>query len=287
MILDSESTTLYLSELIHSNNSFFSCLSKLLWKRKIEYRFLPQTRDIWAVDYMPVQVSLNKFIQFKYEPDYLRPAKYAITKTNPREVCAAIGLNPIPSSIILDGGNVIKGKNWAILTDKVFKENPMIPQNRLINELEKLFEAKVIIIPREPYDFTGHADGMVRYFDEDTLLINDYGEHQSDRYQSRLRRALDQHQFKLIEIPYSPDDSNLNSAKGIYLNFLEMKDFILVPTFGQPEDEIAVARFENLFPNRVIETIDASEIAREGGVLHCISWTVASMQQTSKTICTP
>ena len=32
---------------------------------------LLNTRDVWVRDYMPVQVSKDRFIQFRYEPDYL------------------------------------------------------------------------------------------------------------------------------------------------------------------------------------------------------------------------
>ena len=231
MILDSETSLLYLSDHIQSRATFFSELSSLLRSRKIEYRFLPNTRDIWAVDYMPIQVAVDRFVQFRYQPDYLQSAKYITTQTDPDEVCKDIGLDRIHSNIILDGGNVIKGKKWAILTDKVFKENPLVSQRQLIDQLEELFDVKVIIIPREPYDFTGHVDGMLRYYDEGSLLINDYRDHLSVSYKSRLKKALADQGFKLIEIPYAPDTSNLNSANGIYINFMEMENFILVPIF--------------------------------------------------------
>jgi agmatine deiminase len=274
MILDNETSLLYLSEHIQSRQTFFTELSALLRRRKIEYRFLRNTRDIWAVDYMPIQVALNKFVLFQYEPDYLQSPKYISTQTDPNEVCKDIQLNPIRSNLILDGGNVIKGKKWAIVTDKVFKENPSMRQAHLVEQLEELLEVKVIIIPREPYDFTGHADGMVRYYDEQTLLINDYQDHLSVSYKLRLKKALADQGFKLIEIPYAPDPSNFISANGVYINFLEMQNFIMIPTFRKLEDDKAIRVFEKLFPDRTIETIYASDISQDGGVLHCISWPI-------------
>jgi agmatine/peptidylarginine deiminase len=60
----------------------------------------------------------------------------------------------------------------VILTDKVVVENPSLSKAKLLSELRELFEIEtIIIIPRDPLDFTGHADGMVRFVDEDTVLI--------------------------------------------------------------------------------------------------------------------
>ncbi|HYF66702.1 MAG TPA: agmatine deiminase family protein [Ohtaekwangia sp.] len=277
MILDNETSLLYLSDNIRSRATFFAELSALLQSRKIQYHLLPNTRDIWAVDYMPVQVALDRFVQFRYQPDYLQSAKYITTQTDPDEVCKDIGLDRIHSNIILDGGNIIKGKKWAILTDKVFKENPLVPQKKIVAQLEELFDVKVIVIPREPYDFTGHADGMLRYYDEETLLINDYGNHLSVSYRARLAKVLASQGFKLITIPYAPNPSNLSSADGVYINFLEMKNFLLIPTFRNMADGKVVAIFEQLYPSSSIQTIDACDISKDGGVLHCISWPIATI----------
>ena len=38
---------------------------KVLKENNIHYKFLSNTKDIWAVDYMPIQVQKEKFIQFR------------------------------------------------------------------------------------------------------------------------------------------------------------------------------------------------------------------------------
>ncbi len=77
--------------------------------------------------------------------------------------------------IILDGGNVVKHKDKVILTSKVFKENPDYSELNLITKLKNQLQVKqIIIIPQEPKDFVGHADGMVRFIDTDTVLVNQY-----------------------------------------------------------------------------------------------------------------
>lgn len=275
MIIDSETNLLYLSDVLKSRETFFNNLTSLLTKNGVRHRLLPKTSDIWAVDYMPVQTELTKFIQFKYEPDYLQNDEFILTQTNTKAVCKAIDLAPTDSQIKLDGGNVIKGKNWVILTDKVFKENADFKKNELINDLEDLFKVKVIIIPQEPNDFTGHADGMIRYYDNETVLINSYKPTDKREFQKRLTKELKNQGLRTIEIPYNPyDNLDCDQADGLYINYLQMDNFILLPTFEMKEDETAYRQFEQLFSGQTIETIDSRQISADGGVLNCITWNI-------------
>jgi agmatine deiminase len=275
MITDAESDFLFLSDKLKARAGFYHELTTTLNANNIAFACLPQTKDIWAVDYMPVQVHRETFVQFRYDPDYLRGKKWISTKTNPQKVTNCLGINTIQSRIVLDGGNLIKGKGWVILTNKIFDENPSTDRLVLLNELEKLFEVKPIIIPREPYDFTGHADGIVRYYDEGTVLINRYRKDKNDAFQKKLSQILKAENLNAIEVPYWPyDNTSYSSAKGIYINYLHMKDFVLVPVFGIPEDGPALLMFEQLFPNSAIQTIDSNEVAVDGGVLNCITWNV-------------
>lgn len=135
--------------------------------------------------------------------------------------------------LILDGGNLIKGKDWIILTDKVFVENPSRDRKTIINELENLFQAKPIIVPREPNDFTGHADGQVRYYGDDTVLINRYRTNDKPAFQERFKAALRREGLNLIEVPYNPyRNADYDSAVGIYINYLQVKDLVVVPTLA-------------------------------------------------------
>jgi agmatine deiminase len=275
MITDDHTNLLFLSELLKGREQFLSQLIHILNQRAITYRFLPSTNDIWALDYMPIQKDLDKFILFKYEPDYLQNDEFILTQTNTKTVCKSIGLSTIDSNIKIDGGNVIKGNNWVILTDKIFKENADFEKNDLITELENLFEVKVIIIPQEPFDFTGHADGIVRYYNSDTVLINSYKPTDKKEFQKRLTKELRSQGLWAIEIPYNPyDNGNYDLADGLYINYLQMENFILLPTFNKTEDEKAYRQFQQLFPRQIIETVDSRDISRDGGVLNCITWNI-------------
>ena len=278
MITDNETNFLYFSKELEARSNFFKSFCSLLNKHSIRYHILDETKDIWAVDYMPIQSGIDRFIQFKYEPDYLQDDNYILTQTDPIAVCKTIDLQVIESNIKIDGGNVIKGKNWVILTDKIFKENSSLKKNQLIRELEKLFGVEILIIPQEPTDFTGHAGGIDRYYTDDTVIVNRYNPKDNEGFQKRLKTALKSHGLKTVEIPYNPyQNSNVDSADGLYINYLQMEDFILLPTFDKKDDEVAFRQFEQLFPGHTIETIDSRQISKDGGVLNCITWNTKSV----------
>lgn len=274
MIVDSATDVLYLSALLANRQQFFASLTATIERRQISYRLLPNTKDIWAVDYMPIQVGFNNYVQFVYEPDYLQNRKYRSLQTDTTSVCNAIGVAAIKSDIKLDGGNVIKGTSWVIVTEKVFKENPNYSKGYIVEELERLFDVRVIIIPQQPYDYTGHADGIVRYYDDHTVLISS-DDGTNTNFINRLKKVLRSHHLSWVEILNNTSlNSNYDMADGMYINFLQMKDFILLPTFNSAQDELAYNQFCELYPNTSIETIDAREISIDGGVLNCISWNV-------------
>ncbi len=61
------------------------------------------------------------------------------------------------------------------MTDKVVRENPGIGRSELLGMLRGLLRVEdLIVIPSEPYDVLGHADGVVRFLDEGNVVINDY-----------------------------------------------------------------------------------------------------------------
>ncbi len=282
MIADNEKNIIYFSDLIKSEKKYKkTCedITGLLDLFQIKYDFLPYTKDIWARDYMPIQVSKDKFIEYRYDPDYLQNVKYRKLKTYPDLVCNGINIKTIKTDIILDGGNVIKSKNAVILTDKIVHENiENYSKQELSDELKRLFETeRIIYVPwdrNEPY---GHADGMLRFIDEQNVVINGYFEDYEEEFKNKLYISLEEYGIRYLKLNYSVanPDPDRNWA---YINFLQTKDILLVPGLDIEEDRQALEKFEKLFPDyaergRIIQ-IDVSPIVAEGGALNCISWTV-------------
>lgn len=256
MITDSQTNTVYFSELLKENKSFQK-IELVLKENQINFDFLLGTKDIWARDYMPIQTDINKFVQFRYEPSYL--AEDLQLQSNPKDICKSNGFAPVFSDINLDGGNIVKWTDKVILTDRVLSENPQYSDKKqLISEIEKKLNAEVIIIPQIKSDFTGHADGLVRFYDEKTIIGNSI----KDEYKywgNTMKKVTQQHCFKYIDMPvfdYKAKYKNKSiSAIGCYMNYLEIGNLIVFPVFeleGNKDDE-AFDLISGIYPNKIIE----------------------------------
>ncbi len=262
---------LFFSTLLKSNSQYslsaenlFSALSDCGEK----FTFFDGSKDIWARDYMPIKTKSGKYISFRYEPNYL--AGDPQLRTNFKADIAPYFALPVTySNINLDGGNVVfsPSKTKAVITDRVFSENPEYDKNTLLIELEKFLEAEIIIIPSLKSDMTGHADGVVRFVNENTVLGN--ASPYKNGYEQKVKRALKKHGISVVDFPYF--DSEGISAVGSYLNFLETEKHIFLPVFDNVQDETAVRLANEIFDKKII-TVNINGIAKEGGVLNCISW---------------
>ena len=234
--------------------------------------FLNNAKDVWLRDFMPVKTRDGRYVSFRYEPSYLKDSLELRTdfkRDLEAEVREKLGIEVEYSDINLDGGNVVfsPSKTTAIVSDRVFSENPGRAQDGLLAELERTLAAKVIVIPALKSDMTGHADGMVRFVDETTVVGNKtpypYGHEQT------VKKVLKRHGLRVIDFPYF--DSKGISAVGTYLNFLETDDAVFLPVFGHEADGEAVAAATGIFKKTVVP-VRCEEIAREGGCLNCVSW---------------
>jgi agmatine deiminase len=255
-------------------------LKLILTEHGIPLRTIPGTLDIWCRDYMPVQVSEDRFVQFRYTPDYLTAKKYrhlmADGEIGPKLPWLK---NSIRSEIVLDGGNVIRWRDKVILTEKIFAENPNSAREQLMCELEGLFGVdRLILIPPERGDVTGHADGVVRFVNGDSVVVNDYRRIDPE-YRHRLLPILEAAGLEVHEVPYQPGSGSsqgMPSAVGNYVNFLQVGTVLIMPFYGLPEDGEAKEKLSRYFSNCLVTALDCRELAKSGGVLNCVSWTFAT-----------
>lgn len=276
MITDRQTNFLYLADTLPTKYpDFYKRFENVLKDCNIPFDFLPQTKDVWAVDYMPIQTDLNKFVRFVYNPSYLQTKKYLKTISNVDEICRAIDIETFKTDIIIDGGNVTRWTNKLIMTDRVFKDNPTYERKKLIKELHELLQVdKIYYVPEQPGDFTGHSDGMVRFVDEHTVIINDYKQEKEEFYRA-FEIAIHNTGLDYITIPYNVyDNKSNNHANGDYINYLQMENTVIIPTFNIKEDDIAVRQLETIFAGQNIQTVESNEIAYDGGILNCITWNI-------------
>jgi len=279
MIPNHKTNFLYLSDILPTEHpEFFKRFENVLNECQIPFAFLPDTKDVWAADFMPVQTGEDEFIQFRYEPDYLMdtPENMA-TISDVTAICRAIGVKPIKSELNLDGGNVTKWDDRVILCDKVFRENAKLSEDEVFEELMDYFNVKeenLHFVPEDELDFTGHADGMVRFVNHNTLLINDYSQ-EDEEFQDQFIAAIETTGLDVIILPYEPeDDPTLVSAVGLYLNYLEMERAVIVPVFNLPSDKKAVEILTQIFHDKKVVALECTELARQGGILNCVSWNI-------------
>ena len=234
----------------------------------IHWGFLPLTTSpfhIWARDYMPVQVSKEKFVRFNYTPDYL--ADCPEYKPDTSEILSALRIQVIDSDIIIDGGNVISCGDKVIMTDKIFRENQHYDHDMLIDTLSQLLEAEIVLIPEDYYDEYGHADGMVRYMGEGRVLINNYCDFDK-ALRKRLLVVLSPH-FDITELHY---DTHTDMSWA-YINFLHVGQHIFIPMMGDKLGEIAFRQIADAFPQCECHPVYHYEsIVHDGGALNCSTW---------------
>lgn len=284
MLIGKETNTVYISSLLQSDKRFSdSCqrLIKILDKHDITYKFLESTKDIWCRDYMAIQIAKDRFVQFRYEPSYLKDDldlqsdPEIVYKENKLKFKYEI------SKINLDGGNVVNWSDKVIITDRIFDENPKYQSKpQLISDLEKRLDAEVIIIPQINSDFTGHADGYVRFVDSSIILGNDR-EQEYKYWENGMNKVLKEHKLDYIDIPFfeHKDKNYRDSALGCYVNFLEIGNLIILPIFGIKgnKDNEVYDLIKKVYSDRIIETININEVGVFGGLLNCITWTIKEL----------
>lgn len=276
MISDSQTNTVYLADALRMDDpAEYKRFRKFLESYGVTVKVLKLTSDIYCRDYMPVQVDKNDFVQFVFRPDYIEKKDYKYV-SNPPLVHMANDLKHIRySNIILDGGNVVKWKDKVIITDKVYDDNhyQFESDEAILKQLEKELKCEVIIIPRYPGEKTGHADGLVRFIDENTVFINDtYGEPR--KWLNDFRQILEENELTPVELPCTTK-SGQESGDGLYINYLHSGNLVVVPQFGLEEDEDALRKINDAFKkNCRVVPYNANKIAEYGGVLNCATWTI-------------
>ena len=275
MIPDWQKKSVFVSSVLAEKYALdFKKIKEILNKHSVECRFIHQTKDIWARDYMPVQVGLDKFVQFRYEPEYLNG--FVDLRTIPSEIEMLKDYTIESSTINLDGGNVVCSKDKVILTNRVFKENPGLSKNEVQTELERIFDSQVYFVSDVTSDMTGHIDGHLRFVDNENIVVNQLaGEYKY--WQNSFSKMIAESGLNYVEMPWFIPHfkTSKQSAIGSYVNYLHLDDLIIFPIFDCEgnKDAEALQVIHNLFPNHNIEPVVINDIARQGGLMNCITWT--------------
>lgn len=129
-------------------------------------------------------------------------------------------------------------------------------------------------------DTHGHIDDLCRFVNEDTIVTiveSDVNDNNYKPLQDNLKRL----QNAKLENGKSPKIVTLPMPKRIdfeglrlpasYANFLILNNCVLVPTFNDSNDRIALNLIADCFPDREIIGISAIDFIWGFGTLHCLS----------------
>ena len=162
MVSEIYSNMVYFSDLLPKRcPKTFKGLIEVLEKYGVTYGLLKGTKDIWCRDYMPIQTIGNRFVLFRYEPDYLLDSnRHKATITDNTIAKRYVGSSYLEDSrgIKIDGGNVVHSGCKVIMTAKVFEENPQWTPRDLIGTLTTVFGGKDTKVMRIDKEYMPLAD---------------------------------------------------------------------------------------------------------------------------------
>ena len=204
----------------------YTRLTKLFNEMDIEWGEIKGTKDIWIRDYMPDGI-LNHCNKSHYD-------------------------------ITLDGGNIVTCAGHLVLTDKVFQENGKEKYDPdFCDYISHVLDSRVIFLPwhcdnpQEPdADVYGHADGLVHWAGDNRVLMSNHRDsfpEEADEIKYRLEAVG----FEVIEMLFDVQNPN-RDYNWAYINYLQVGNKIIVPTFGIPEDKQALKYVREANPGCVV-----------------------------------
>lgn len=282
MITDNLTSAVYFSNLLPKKcPTLNQHIAEVLEANRIPYAYLSETKDIWCRDFMPIQIAEDRFVSYKYTPNYLQDKTGLRLQTNPEAVLQAqqnrlthVLQNAVKVDLVLDGGNVVKCDNIIVMTEKVFAENKDKTRTEVERILKDAFQSEILFLPWDRKETFGHSDGIVHYAGNGRILLTNYDDN-SLYYYRRFRKALEKH-FEVIPLNY--DVKKPHASSWAYINFLQIGKLILVPQLGLKEDEQALEQISHALSGCKVVGIPALEAVRRGGGLNCISWNTTTLQ---------
>ena len=190
-------------------------------------------------------------------------------------------LEPIRHDWILEGGAVdADGSGLLVTTEQCLlnpNRNPGLSRGEIEARLKADLGADRILWLGEGLlnDHTdGHVDNLARFVGENRLAlpVPSGADDPNGEVYADARRRAEAFGVEVVAIP-SPGrverDGEIIPAS--YMNFYVGNAAVVVPVYGAPNDEAAVAAIGALFPGRTAVGLRADHILTGGGSFHCMS----------------
>ncbi len=130
-------------------------------------------------------------------------------------------------------------------------------------------------------DTHGHVDDIARFASRDTVVIAvepDPRDENHSRSIDNLRRlelaARDPAvgPLRIVQLPFPrPISTPTERLPASYANFYIANGVVMVPTFNDPQDRMALNILAGLFPDREVVGVHAADLVWGQGTLHCLT----------------
>jgi agmatine deiminase len=197
---------------------------------------------------------------------------------------------PDGGRLVLEGGGIeTNGRGLMLVTEEWLLSDVQVRNPGLSRaDYERLF-AEWLGSPRTIWlgegcvgdDTHGHVDDVARFVSEDTVVLaieDDPRDENHARSMDNLRRleraAADPAvgPLRIVRLPFPGalfmHDERLPAS---YANFYIANGIVLVPTFNDPQDRVALGILAELFPTREVVGVHAGDLVWGQGTLHCLT----------------
>ncbi len=244
----------------------------------------PAAREVALVDW-----KFNGWA--KYE-NHLRddrvPSRLAAKLSMPRLV-PTVTVDGEPWQVVLEGGGIdVNGLGSLLTTEECFlsdvqRRNPGLGREGFEQVLADWLGVTNVIWLGQGIlgdDTHGHVDDLARFVDARTVVTVVEPRRSDENHEAlqdnlkRLQEARDQdgQGLQVVSLPMPrPVVFEGERLPASYANFYVANGVVLVPTFNDPADRVALLLLEGLFPGREVIGIHALDLVWGLGTLHCMT----------------
>jgi agmatine deiminase len=249
--------------------------------------FVQQATDrSWIRDYGPIFVRDRKGNVAVTKWRFNAWAKYDNWKRDDaaaKEIARREEWRLFEPGLVLEGGSIDVNGQGALLTTEecllsaVQARNPGVGRKEIERALaENLGATRVLWLRRgiAGDDTHGHIDDIARFVSADTVAAAVETDKADENYEP-LRENLELLRAMKLQVAPIPMPRPLyfkgQRLPASYLNFYIANELVLVPTFHDPNDRVALNRLARVFPDRKVVGIHCVDLVLGLGTLHCMT----------------
>lgn len=240
----------------------------------------------------PLAITHWRFNAWAKYSDWKRDAKLPqrVAKTLKLPVWQpTVPVNGKRHEIVLEGGSIdVNGRGTLLTTEEcllsdVQQRNPGLSRS----DVERVFAEylgikKVLWLERgiAGDDTHGHVDDIARFVAPDTVVAVVEANSKDQNFEAlqdncrRLQAMTDQdgRPLRVIALPMpAPVIFQGQRLPASYANFYIANGLVLVPTFNDPNDRVALTTLADLFPKRRVVGIYCGDFIWGLGAIHCMT----------------